>query len=216
MSVDENNDAKFDTLKNGSTDTAAVEAYYDNWAARYDKELANWDYTAPEIAAAMIAEHLQTGARVLDLGCGTGQFADRLSNRIECEIDGVDISEASLKLAETRGCYASLRRADLQQTPLPFTDDTFDGAASIGVMTYIADPAALLSDLCRIVRPGGPFIFTHRDDLWQERDFDDMIAGLKARGLCEVVEVTDPKPYIPKHEDFTDRIEVKFALLKVA
>ncbi len=212
--MEEDNDAEFDTLKGGSTDTAAVEAYYDDWSARYDKELAGWDYTAPEVAAAMLAEHLQPGSQVLDLGCGTGQFAERLTNRLDCRVDGVDISEASLKHAETRGCYASLRRVDLQQTPLPFADNNFDGAASVGVMTYIADPAALLADLCRIIRPGGAFVFTHRDDLWREREFDDMIAGLTARGVCEVLEITDPKPYIPKHEDFTDLIKVKFALFR--
>ena len=216
MIVDGDNEAEFNTLKNGSTDTAAVEAYYDDWSARYDKELADWDYTAPDVAAAMLTEHLQPGSLVLDLGCGTGQFAEKLSNRLKCRIDGVDISEASLKHAETRSCYASLRRVDLQQTPLPFADNTFDGAASVGVMTYIADPAAFLADLCRTIRPGGAFVFTHRDDLWQERKFDSMIAELTSRGLCEVLEITEPKPYIPKHEDFTDQIEVKFALLKVS
>ena len=216
MTVDGNDDAKFDTLKGGSTDAAAVEAYYDDWAARYDKEIINWGYTAPDVAAAMLAEHLQPGAQVLDLGCGTGQFAEKLSNLLECRIDGIDISEASLQLAETHGCYASLRRVDLQQTPLPFADNTFDGAASVGVMTYIADPAALLANLCRIIRPGGFFIFTHRDDRWRERGYDDMIAELTARGLCEVLKITEPKPYLPKHEDFAEQIEVKFALLKVS
>ena len=216
MIVDGESDAEFDTLKNGSTDTAAVEAYYNDWSARYDKELADWDYTAPDVSAAMLTEHLQPGSKVLDLGCGTGQFAEKLSNRLECRIDGVDISKASLQRAMARGCYASLRRVDLQQTPLPFADNSFDGAASVGVMTYIANPAALLTDLCRIIQPGGAFVFTHRDDLWQEQNFDDMIAGPIARGLCQVLEITEPKPYIPKHEDFTDQIEVKFALLKVS
>jgi predicted TPR repeat methyltransferase len=216
MAEDRNSEAEFDTLKNGSTDTAAVEAYYNDWSARYDKELADWDYTAPDVATAMLTEHLQPGSKVLDLGCGTGQFAEKLSNRLECRINGVDISKASLKKAGDRGCYSSLRRVDLQQTPLPFADNSFDGAASVGVMTYIADPTALLADLCRIIHPGGAFVFTHRDDLWHERNFDDMIAGLIARGLCEVLKITEPKPYIPKHEDFTDQIKVKFALLKVS
>ena len=59
MIVDGDSEAEFDTLKNGSTDTAAVEAYYNDWSARYDKELADWDYTAPDVAAAMLTEHLQ-------------------------------------------------------------------------------------------------------------------------------------------------------------
>jgi predicted TPR repeat methyltransferase len=216
MTVIGNKDAEFDTLKNGSTDTDAVEAYYDDWSARYDKELTDWDYTAPDVAATMLAKYLQPGSRVIDLGCGTGQFAEKLSDRLECSVDGVDISEASLKHAETRGCYASLRRVDLQRMPLPFADNTFEGAASVGVMTYVSNPAALLTDLCRIIHPGGPFIFTHRDDLWQDQRFDNMIAGLIAQGVCEVLEITDPKPYIPKHEDFTDKIKVKFALLKTS
>ena len=114
MIVDGDSDAEFDTLKSGSTDTAAVEAYYNDWSARYAKELADWDYTAPDVSAAMLTKHLQPGSKVLDLGCGTGQFAEKLSNRLECRIDGVDISKASLKRALARGCNASLLRVELQ------------------------------------------------------------------------------------------------------
>lgn len=213
--MSDGDDIDFNSLKEGSTDAEAIETYYDDWAENYDDDLKNWDYTAPQDAAAMLAEHLMAGARILDVGCGTGLFAAAMSDALDCQIEGIDISESSLKQAAARGGYAQLQRVDLQQTPLSLADNSVDAAASIGVFTYIADPAALLTDLCRIIRPGGHLLFTHRSDRWRDDNFKGLIEMLTARGLCETVAISDPKPYLPKHEDFKDEIEVIFAHLRV-
>ncbi len=203
-------------LKAGSTDSHATEAYYDDWAADYDATLRRWNYQAPDDAVAILAPHLAAGARILDVGCGTGLFAQALKARVTCHVDGLDISAASLEIAERNGDYGTLQRHDLQETPLPVADDGYDAAACIGVLTYIEDSEALLADLCRVVRAGGFVHFTQRDDRWREIAFDGVLQRLTERGLWQPVTVSEPKPYLPENDDFGADIRVIHALYRVA
>jgi predicted TPR repeat methyltransferase len=204
------------SLREGTTDPRAVENYYDGWADGYDKALAEWQYRAPADISDLLAPHLDDGARVLDVGCGTGLLADSLCKRGDYSIDGIDISAESLQHAQRRDVYARLTRHDLQNLPLPVPDATYDAAASVGVLTYIRDAEVLLRDLCRCVRPGGAIAFTQRTDLWDERALGDTIARLERDGLWVIHDVSPPRPYLPGHEDFSDEIMVIYTLCKVS
>lgn len=208
--------ARLTSLRQGATDTGAVKSYYDEMADSYDDRLAAWHYRAPEDACDLLTPHLAAHARVLDVGCGTGLLGHALMRRRAFRVDGIDISDASLRHAEARGCYARLIRHDLQALPLPVQNDTYDAAAAVGVMSYIADASALMRDLCRAVRSGGLITFTQRTDFWQERDFAGMIAQLEGEGVWTRVTITRPLDYIPGHEDFTDEIKAIHTLCRVA
>jgi predicted TPR repeat methyltransferase len=199
-------------LKQGTTDPAAVEAYYDEWAETYDTTLKDWDYRAPADAAALLCEHMKPGDRLLDVGCGTGLFAEAVADRVDCPMEGIDISAASLEVAAKGGRYDRLHRHDLQQTPLPLGGDSFDAAACVGVLTYIEEPTELLADLCRVVRPGGHILFTQREDRWTEKHFDALVAEFTKRGLWSPLSITEPKLYLPDNEDFSDSIRVVHVL----
>ncbi|EKV29765.1 Williams-Beuren syndrome chromosome region 27 [Caenispirillum salinarum AK4] len=196
------------SLKDGSTDSGAVETYYDDWAGTYDDTLASWDYQAPRDAVDQLVPHLAEGARVLDVGCGTGLVADAVLGRGRYRLDGMDISAASLALAEKRGGYGHLVRHDLQIVPLPIADDAYDAAACVGVLTYIEAPEALLSDMCRVVRPGGTLCFTQRTDRWEEKGFDALLERMEQQGLWTVLTVSEPKPYLPSNSDYGESIKV--------
>jgi len=210
----------FNSLKDGSTISTAIAAYYDEWAETYDATLKNWDYQAPDDAAATLCEYLKSGDEILDVGCGTGMFAKAMfakamSRHLDCRIEGIDISAASLEIAEKQGGYDRLRRHDLQATPLPVGDNAFDAAVCVGVMTYIEDAAGLLADLCRIIQPGGYILFTQRDDRWVEKNFDSLIKSFEERRLWTPLEVSKAKPYLPKNDDFSDSIRVIHVLCQV-
>lgn len=217
MAQDDDLDIKdgFNSLKLGSTNSAATATYYDDWAKTYDATLKNWDYQAPDDAATMLCEHLKAGDDILDVGCGTGMFAKALSRHLDCRIEGIDISVTSLEIAEQQGIYDHLQHHDLQTTPLPVTDNAFDAAACVGVMTYIADAAKLLADLCRIVRPGGYILFTQRDDRWAEKNFDSLIDSFDERQLWVPVTISKAMPYLPKNDDYSDNIQVIHVLCRV-
>lgn len=213
--MDRDSNDRFTSLKAGSTDSQAIADYYDDWAKSYDATLATWEYAAPEDAAALIAPHLPAGAETLDVGCGTGLVSEALGRHGRFRLHGIDISAASLKLAEERGTYETLVCHDLQQQPLPLADDAYEAAISVGVLTYIEDAGALFRDLCRCVRSGGVIGFTQRTDRWQDRDFDTLIETLGREGLWTVEHVSEPHGYLPGNEDFADEIKIIHTLCRV-
>ena len=88
MNMTQNDDTDIEhglnSLVAGSTDSAAIEAYYDEWAETYDATLKNWDYRTPAEAAATLCAHLKPGTNILDVGCGTGMSSKAMSGSLEC------------------------------------------------------------------------------------------------------------------------------------
>jgi predicted TPR repeat methyltransferase len=203
------------SLKEGSTNSTATAAYYDEWAATYDATLKNWNYQAPDDAAETLCEYVKSDDDILDIGCGTGMFSKAMSRHLNCRIEGIDISAASLEIAEQKGGYDRLQQHDLQTTPLPLIDNAFDAAACVGVMTYIENAASLLAELCRVVRPGGYILFTQRDDLWVEKNFDFLLNSFSERRLWTPLKVSKAMPYLPKNDEFSDSIRVIHVLCQV-
>lgn len=199
----------------GSTESKAVERFYDDWAETYDETIRGWRYRAPERTAASLAPHLATGARVLDVGCGTGLFAEALAAEGDFRLEGLDISGASLEIAERGGRYDRLIRHDLQRLPLPVATDAYDAAASVGVLTYVEDVEALMRDLVRCVRPGGAVAFTQRSDRWESAGFPGMLARLEEEGLWTPLHVGEPRPYLPGNPEFGARVEVVHVLCRI-
>lgn len=207
--------ATLTSLREGSTDSRAVQAYYDNWASTYDETLKEWRYVAPADAADLLIPLLQEGAEILDVGCGTGGMGAVLAARGGYLIDGLDISATSLAHAGQRGVYRNLKQCDLQQLPLPFAENTFDAAVSVGVLTYIEDASALMQDLCRVVRPGGIIAFSMRSDLWTARAYPKMLRNLASTGAWQVHHISAPMPYSPGNDSFLEEIKVIHTLCRV-
>ena len=183
----------FSSLKQGSTDPDAVQDYYDDWADNYDDTLESWNYQAPANAAAVLSKKLTEGTHILDMGCGTGLLGKALAARFACRVDGLDISEASLGLAKETGCYENLTRHDFSHYPFPVTSQKYDAAACVGVMTYIENERAFLSEMARGVRPEGYILFTHRDDIWQNRRTEQTVRELEQSGMWVVEDISAPQ-----------------------
>jgi demethylmenaquinone methyltransferase / 2-methoxy-6-polyprenyl-1,4-benzoquinol methylase len=98
-------------------------------------------------------------ARVLDVATGTGAVAVELARRHGCRIVGLDQSPEMLASARERVSQAGLSvRIELVEghaDELPFADGTFDGLTFTYLLRYVADPAATLRELTRVVRRGG-------------------------------------------------------------
>jgi len=92
---------------------------------------------------------------VADLGCGTGQLIAALAPFVK-QVIGVDNSPAMLKAAKKRlgeQKNVDLRKGDL--SAIPIDDHACDAAMLILALTYVADPAAVLSEMSRLLKPGG-------------------------------------------------------------
>lgn len=96
---------------------------------------------------------------ILDVATGTGGVAIALAAATEARITGVDISDAML----ARG-HARVRKANLagrislvpaRAEALPYGSESFDAVSFTYLLRYVADPAATVAELARVIRPGG-------------------------------------------------------------
>jgi demethylmenaquinone methyltransferase/2-methoxy-6-polyprenyl-1,4-benzoquinol methylase len=96
---------------------------------------------------------------VLDVACGTGAIAAELVRRYGCSVTGLDRSGEMLAEARRRLAAAGLGdRVRLERglaEALPFPDASFDHLTGGYLLRYVADPAATIAELARVVRPGG-------------------------------------------------------------
>jgi demethylmenaquinone methyltransferase/2-methoxy-6-polyprenyl-1,4-benzoquinol methylase len=90
---------------------------------------------------------------VLDVATGTGLVARGLRERYGCEVVGLDRSVDMLEAASARDGHIPLVRGRAES--LPFPDESFDHVTFTYLMRYVDDPAAVMRELVRVVRPGG-------------------------------------------------------------
>jgi demethylmenaquinone methyltransferase/2-methoxy-6-polyprenyl-1,4-benzoquinol methylase len=92
--------------------------------------------------------------RVLDVACGTGAVARELRRRYGCSVVGVDQSGEMLAVGRLRVD----QHVELVEAPaeaLPFEDGSFDALTFTYLLRYVDDLPATMSELARVVRPGG-------------------------------------------------------------
>ena len=134
--------------------------HYDSFARNYAREndsgLFNAHYARP--AMIELAGDVQ-GRRVLDAGCGSGTLTEALRAR-GALVTGFDSSPAMLELARERlGEDVDLQVADIS-LPLPFADGAFDDVVAALVLHYLEDWTAPLSELRRVLKPGGRLLLS--------------------------------------------------------
>lgn len=95
-------------------------------------------------------------ADVLDVATGTGAVAERLLAR-GARVSGVDQSPSMLAAARARldDHDGRLRLVEAEAERLPFADASFDALTVTYLWRYVDDPAAVLRELTRVLRPGG-------------------------------------------------------------
>ena len=101
------------------------------------------------------------GERLLDVGCGPGFYVAELLERVgeSGHVTGVDTSKPMLAIAARRvEGHANVELLEAPATALPFDSDSFDAAISVQVLEYVEDVAGALSELHRVLRPGGRLV----------------------------------------------------------
>lgn len=135
---------------------------YDLIAEQYALNVDSAPYNALYERPAMLALLPPLdGLRILDAGCGSGWYAERLIER-GARLDAIDASAAMVDYARQRlsksGLLAkgnpALTVADLAD-PLPFDDATFDGVVSPLVLHYMRDWRPALRQMHRILKDNG-------------------------------------------------------------
>ena len=120
---------------------------YEGYVGRWSRLVARQFIDALRVAS---------GARWVDVGCGTGAVTETILARSEpASVIGVDPSEAFVAFAQDRVTdpRASFEIGDAAALPLP--DGTADAAVSGLVLNFVSDPVAMLAEMRRVTRGDG-------------------------------------------------------------
>jgi ubiquinone/menaquinone biosynthesis C-methylase UbiE len=138
----------------------------------------------PELELAFVVSHLEPGARVLDLACGTGRISVPLAEQ-GFDVAGIDISNRVLGVAREAAPDLDFRQGDIRE--LPWEDGSFDAVINMwtafGYFDSQAEDERALAEVARVLRPGGVFIL---DTVNQAA----LIRGFQHQGWSELADGT--------------------------
>jgi len=110
----------------------------------------------PRIATVIRSLAIEPGARVLELGVGTGLSLDAYPRH--CHVTGIDLAPDMLERAQDKVNRNGLRHITLEQGDalnLSFADDSFDYVMAFHVVSVVPDPRRMMAEAQRVCRPGG-------------------------------------------------------------
>jgi SAM-dependent methyltransferase len=132
-----------------------VQAYYEELWQRLPEHLALPDFG---IRLAFLKAEVGATDRALDLGCGTGEFTAALARAAAVAI-GAEVARAALRRARARHPELDFRVVPIDG-PLPFEDGAFDLVWASEVIEHVTDTARWLSEVRRVLVPGGRLLVT--------------------------------------------------------
>lgn len=146
-----------EVVRNEYADDRGLAARQSIWKSATGGEV--YDLVVPAVAGA---------ERVLEVGCGRGELAERLVRELGVDLQAVDQSPSMVELTSARGIDA--QTADVQD--LPFPDGCFDVAVAAWMLYHVPDLERALSELARVLRVEGRLVAVTNSrenlcELWQ-------------------------------------------------
>lgn len=148
-----------------------IRSYYDEFSKSYDRSRQSAYHQMIDELELDVAARYAHGARVLELGCGTGLILERVA-KVASEAVGVDFSEGMAQRARARGL--DVRISDI--CSLPFEDARFDLTYAFKVLAHVPDVAGAIREAVRVTRPGGHLLLELYNP-WSLRYLAKRIAG---------------------------------------
>ena len=100
----------------------------------------------------LIAELVPRGARVLDLGCGNGEFLAHLRDHRECSGYGIEIADANVLACTQRG--VNVIQLNLEEGLALFEDQSFDVVLQLDTLQHLRNTEKMLRETARVGRIG--------------------------------------------------------------
>jgi SAM-dependent methyltransferase len=142
----------------------------DPWSTVADDWGRYWGASARPVWDPLLrVARIGPGARVLDVGCGTGELLEHLQEQGAVP-SGVDPAARMIELARARAVGADVRRGHFER--LPFDDGAFDALLAVNAFQFAGDQERALAEARRVLAPGGVVGLAG----WAERARNDLDA----------------------------------------
>lgn len=105
-----------------------------------------------QFALEMLEAVIPRSSKILDAGCGSGEIAAKLMER-GYDVWGIDLTEPMIRRARKLCGSDQFQVGDIEN--IPFPDNTFDAAVSLGVIQYLPSEEQALREMRRVLKPGG-------------------------------------------------------------
>ena len=96
----------------------------------------------------VIVDWVPTGARVLDLGCGTGELMERLARDRQVKAQGVDLHQPSITACISKGL--SVFHGDIHEGLADLRDNSFDFVILSRTLQQVSDPDSIIREMLRV------------------------------------------------------------------
>ena len=100
----------------------------------------------------LIAQLVPKGSRVLDLGCGNGEFLAHLRDHRQCTGYGIEIADANVLACEQRG--VNVIQLNLEEGLALFEDQSFDVVLQLETLQHLRNTEKMLQETARVGRIG--------------------------------------------------------------
>ncbi|GEL19951.1 class I SAM-dependent methyltransferase [Pseudonocardia asaccharolytica] len=169
-------------------DSSQVREFFERVAGEWDRMHESF-YDETVIDALAEQSALTDRSTVVDVGTGTGFVAGGLAPRVR-QVIGVDSSPAMLAVARDNLAALGVDNVVLAEAPvdaLPLEDRSADAAVANMVLHHAPDPAAMIAEMARVVRPGGTVAITdcvEHDHEWMRTQQADRWLGFSAETIA--------------------------------
>lgn len=168
-------------------------ALFDQEAENYDKWYETKMGSHVDRVETDCAFHLfqvKAGMRILDVGCGTGNFSVKLAHK-GAIVTGIDVSEKMLAIAGKKANQekVNVKFVQMNSLDLQFPNECFDGVISMATIEFIPEPQKMIEEMFRVCKRGGPVLIgtINRESDWgrlyQDPEFQKSVPIFKQAHL---------------------------------
>jgi len=173
-----------DVYDGGTNDSREL---YASWASTYDNEVQKNGYVTPERVAKALKDIVTNQSEViLDYGCGTGLSGSALQAVGFTNIDGLDVSQEMVSLAEKKSIYKKLTVFD-PSAKIPVHADQYKIITAIGVIGAGAAPLEVFDNLFSLLPPSGLFAFSFNDHTLSDANYEGKVNQCLSSGQAIIL-----------------------------
>lgn len=130
---------------------------YSEFSHLYDKIFSR--FFSDRITSVIGDLHIEPGAKVLEVGIGTGLSLPAYPSH--CEVTGIDLAPDMLERARQKAAengWTHFHLLEMDALNLDFPDNSFDYVTSFHVISVVPDPVRMMQEIHRVCKPGGKVV----------------------------------------------------------